>query len=98
MSTPIWTSTSSTDWSVAGNWSTASVPANTNVVWLTNSSISIDTNLAQSAVTLGEFNADKSYIGGVGTSSTYLNIGSTVFNLGLPAAANSTGSGRMNIQ
>ncbi len=100
MATPIWISSSSTAWSTGANWSTSSAPASSDTAVLTNNAISILSGLSQSGVTLTEFHQDQSYTGLIGAATTYLNIGATTFNLGLPVvgSASSTGSRRVNIQ
>lgn len=54
------------DWSTAANWSTGSVPAGGDDVYLTNSSVGIFYGLGQSGVTLNSLNQDSTYTGKVG--------------------------------
>lgn len=95
-----------TNWGTSGNWSNASVPANTDIVLINavSSQSNIDTGLAQSAVTLASYNQNMSYAGLIGaaqtggTSTQYLAIGATVFNFGTPSVTGQgNGSRRTNV-
>jgi hypothetical protein len=102
MSIPIWqgpgSSTTTTVWSTATNWSTGAAPISADTVILGDSSVSILTGLAQGAVQPTEFRTIMDYTGLVGTSSTYLVIGGSLFNIGMPSVSGSgNGSNRMNL-
>ena len=53
-------------WDTAANWSTGVVPANTDTVFLKDSSVSICWGLAQSAVALAYLKINKNYTGKIG--------------------------------
>lgn len=83
-------------WSVASNWSGATVPVNSDVVYIENSDVSILYGLAQSAVTLTSLNVAASYTGAIGLAEVnrsgssnyleyrdqYLAISATTMNVG----------------
>lgn len=74
MADNVWTTTSSTDYSVAGNWSLGHVPTVGEDVWLQKGAADIVSGLGQSAVVLDSFTAMNGYTGTVGSSAGYLEI------------------------
>lgn len=91
MATRVWLGTDVTtpnSWSVAANWSGATVPVNGDDVYLpAGNTVSITAGLNQSAVTLASLNVDPAFCNqkvGVGVLSgvtlTYLQIGATAIN------------------
>jgi len=98
MASIYWISTASTSWAIAANWSTTTVPANGDDVYITNSAISIDTGLNQSAVTLASLSIDSSYTGRLGTSAAALQVSATTMTIGQEVLdGQTTGSGRLRI-
>lgn len=88
------------DWSTAENWSSDTVPVNSDAVVIPSGSVSIKYGLAQSAVTLASLTIDHAYTGEIGLRNInasgaydeyrdkYLQIGATAVTIG-----NGTGSG-----
>lgn len=74
MANKYWTSTSSGDYSVAGNWTPSGVPVANDVVYITAGSASITAGLNQSAVGLDGFFVEAGYTGSIGSPSAYLQI------------------------
>lgn len=58
------------DWSTTANWSTGTVPTNSDVVIIANNSVPICWGLAQTGVTLTSLRIDKSYTGKIGLPYT----------------------------
>lgn len=92
-------------WDSVENWDGGALPANTNDVFIDNSSSDILYGLDQSAVeTLASLNIGKSftgkigYNGAAGYSGTYLQVACTVINIGKHSGPGSpSGSGRIMI-
>ena len=85
MATKTWVGTDTGnegDWSVAANWSPSGVPEAADDVYLENSSQGVTAGLDQSAIALASFNKAQTFTGAIGTSSAYLQISATAFNLG----------------
>jgi hypothetical protein len=91
------------DWSTAANWSTGSVPVNSDDVYLTNTSNAILYGLNQSGVSLNSINSDSTFTGTCGLPLSnpngyveyrprYLQVGFTTLNHG---AGTGSGSGRV---
>lgn len=100
MSTKIWTGlgTDPTDWDADDNWSPSGEPTDGDDVILENADSAISTNLDQSAVALASLTIYQSFTGTIGSSTVYLQIGSSVVNIGVSSAYGSaSGSGRLNI-
>lgn len=86
------------DWGNAANWSTGSVPATGDTVYIANTSASILYGLSQSTVTLAALNIAASFTGSIGLPQytgkyqqyrpTFLAIGASALNVGY-----GTGSG-----
>jgi hypothetical protein len=72
----------STDWGATGSWDTASVPVDTDSVFLRNSSANIITNLSQGSVDLTLLEIERSFTGDVAASSSELSITATTLNIG----------------
>ena len=86
------------DWATAANWSGASVPANDDDVYLTNSSQSVTEGFAQSAVTLASLTIDQSFTGAIGDSTSYLAINATLVDIGKnDGFSTPSGSGRIKL-
>lgn len=56
-------------WDNTANWSTGTLPANNDEIYIRDSSVSIMWNIAQSAVTLDSLQIDKSFTGKIGLDS-----------------------------
>jgi hypothetical protein len=89
-------STTTTAWALATNWSTGGACVSTDSAFLQNTAVNIAAFDA-SAVTLARFFQDQSYTGLVGGVGTYLKIGATVFDLGEPSIGAGNGSRRVNV-
>ena len=83
------TSSTETDWNVAGNWSPSGVPTTSDDVFIEANPSGTDYNIAASlatpaAVNFASFNVAKSYSGTIGTTAEYLQIGkiNTSVNIG----------------
>lgn len=77
MATNYWIlATGSGDWNAGGNWSLGAAPVNTNDVVINFGNATIDTSLAQSAVTLASIVTGPNFSGSIGGSSVLpLHIG-----------------------
>lgn len=102
MAFPIWTGTSSSQWTTTTNWSTSAVPTTGDTAYLTSNAVNIDPSLAQPSGTaiVGLFH-DMSYTGLVGNATgtaTYLNLNAATYIFGQspPNGTVGTGSGRLN--
>tara|TARA_Y100000593_G_C4313570_1_gene339651 strand:- start:2228 stop:3091 length:864 start_codon:yes stop_codon:yes gene_type:complete len=69
-----WESTSSTDYSVASNWSAGTVPAAGENVVILNGTADITAGLSQLAVELAGFEVERGYNGTIGSSSGDLSL------------------------
>lgn len=101
MATKIWLGNDSGnegDWSVAANFSPSGVPANSDDVYLENSSQDVSAGLDQSAVALDSLHIAQSYTGNIGDDDAYLQIGAGVVNIGRHYGPGSpAGSGRIKL-
>jgi len=103
MATKKWVGTDSGnegDWSVAANWSPSGVPVNSDDVYLEDSSQSVTGGLDQSAVALGSLHIAQSFTGDIGDADNYLQIGSSVVNIGHhfgPGESQASGSGMIKL-
>lgn len=97
MATRTWTSSSSTSFSTAGNWTPSGAPANGDVLFLNHlGTASIETDLG-STLTGITLNVEKSYTGRIGvltsTTQTYLTFDGGTINLGIqPVQGSPAGS------
>lgn len=93
-------------WSNAKNWSTATVPVNSDAVYIENSAVPILYGFAQSAVTLASLNIAQTFTGTIGLPVTNSNgypeyrtqalaISATLLSIG--KGDNGAGSGRINL-
>ena len=101
MSKTVFTGASATanSWSVAGNWSLASVPVDTDSAYLRGLATDISAGLAQSSVLLDYFEIESTYTGLLGLVGTPLAIGATRWRFGTPSNSSNAGggSGRINV-
>jgi hypothetical protein len=83
-------STGSQPWSTAANWSDTAVPVNGDDITVANATSSIDSGLAQSAVTLASLSVPQTFEGA---------IGATAFRVGDPSnnTTVANGSGRIKL-
>jgi hypothetical protein len=93
MATKYWKSTSSTDFTLAANWSDAAAPANGDTLILNHlGTASIETNLG-SVLTGITLIVEKSYLGRIGvltsTTQTYLTFDGGTISIGTPPAQGS---------
>jgi hypothetical protein len=82
--------TGTANWGTAANWSLGTAPVTGEHVRLRNSAATIDTGLAQSAVTLASFVQENTFTGAVGAATTPLAISMTLWRL-------EGGIGRFNV-
>lgn len=82
MADKYWVGSVDTDYSVAGNWSPSGVPVASDDVYITNGAVDINLGLDQSAVVLSSFHVSDSYVGTIGTEDDYLQIASSVVEIG----------------
>ena len=87
------------DWTNTANWSTGSVPATGDTVYILSGAQQIITNLNQSSVTLAALYIGQGFTGAIGSASAYLQIGATLCYIGVPITGPSqgNGSGRVKI-
>ena len=82
MSNVIWSTTNDTDWGTSGNWSTGSVPVNSDNVFLERSTIDVAGSLDQSSVALTLLHIRSTMLGKVGTIDSPLQIGTSRLVIG----------------
>ena len=78
MATRTWVGGTSSVWSLAANWSPATVPVATDDVYIVSGSVNI-TGLDQSTITLNSLTVGTQYSGTIGSSGTKLQINATNF-------------------
>ena len=77
------------DWTNTNNWSGGAVPVAGDDVYIESGTQTIDTNLGQSAVKVASLNIAKNFTGQIGTTSTALDIGADVVNIGYTIGSSS---------
>lgn len=82
MANPVWEGDTDSDWSVATNWDTGSVPVSTDSVYMRNNAVNVSAGLSQSAVTLTLLEIEASYTGLIRSGTTELAISATTCNIG----------------
>lgn len=88
-----------TDFQTAANWSTASVPTTGDEVFIVGRDTDYDIadGLDNSAILLARTVIDNSYTGNIGLENAYLELPSTILEIGAQVVGSGNGSGRINL-